>query len=148
MDCEICRFKDNHQLLETKYWSINLSEDQYYLGRCFVTLKRHCGDLADLNEKEQKDFFKIVKKLEAAIRKAFGADLFNWGCLMNNSFEKKPWNPYVHWHVRPRYAKSVRFEGEIFEDKEFGSHYKRKTGKRVTKKAMNGIINRIKLNLS
>lgn len=148
MDCEICSTNSGNKLFETKYWSVTLSEDQYYLGRCSVTLKRHCGDLAELTKEEQRNFFEVVKKLENAIRKAFGANLFNWTCLMNSSFKKKPWNPHVHWHVRPRYSKNVEFEGEIFEDKEFGSHYERKTDKKVSEQAIDEIINRIKVNLS
>lgn len=126
---------------------IDLAEDQYYLGRCFVTLKRHCSDLADLSEEEQKDFFEVLKNLEDAIKKSFGAVLFNWGCLMNNAFKEKSWNPHVHWHVRPRYDKVVDFSEIVFEDKEFGSHYQRRTDRKLPYETIKEIIDKIKSNL-
>ena len=39
-------------------------EQQLYLGRCVVVLKRSCGDLADLEQDEILDFVGVVKELE------------------------------------------------------------------------------------
>lgn len=101
------------------------SKDQRYLGRCVVTLKRHCGDLAELKQEENSDFSKLVCDLESASKKAFNATMFNWTCLMNNAYQKKPYNPHVHWHFRPRYDNEVTFGGMIFKDELFGHHYSR-----------------------
>lgn len=126
-NCEICPFlKDNPlSVFNTKYWKINLSSDQSYLGRCYVVSRRHVGNLSKLTKSEWKDFEIIVKKLETTIRKTFKATMFNWTCLMNDAYRQKLPKPYVHWHFRPRYNHPVKFCGLIFEDPEFGYHYAR-----------------------
>ncbi|MCX6748585.1 MAG: HIT family protein [Candidatus Pacearchaeota archaeon] len=131
-------------IFETKYWKIVLAEDQYYLGRCYIILKRKCGDLADLSEKEILDFLELVKKLEKAIKKSFNATMFSWGCLMNNAYRNKYPKPQVHWHFRPRYIDKVEFGGLVFEDKEFGEHYTRKTDRKLSDEIRKKIIEKIR----
>ena len=89
--CDICKYSEDKESLifKTKYWRINLADDQYYLGRCYITLNRHLGDLADLSKEELLDFLELVKIIESAIRKSFNATLFNWGCLMNNAYQRE-----------------------------------------------------------
>lgn len=124
--CEVCTvLPTNHPIFETERWMVSLSSDQGYLGRCYVTLKEHKSDLADLTTEEWLEFSGVVKTLEEATRQAFGATLFNWGCLMNNAFQSSPALPHIHWHVRPRYQKPVLFEDIEFVDPEFGHHYDR-----------------------
>ncbi len=123
-NCEVCAFlPTNKTLFETDKWAISLAADQGYLGRCYVTLKQHKSDMAELTTDEWLEFAEVVKKLEAGIRQAFGATLFNWSCLMNNAFQVSPALPHVHWHVRPRYEKPIIFEGQEFVDPLFGHHY-------------------------
>lgn len=95
MDCSICRNMKNgqDQIYETRYWAVSLAADQGYLGRCYITLKRHCGDMAELEKTEWSDFAGLVKRLEDALRKAFGAAMFNWSCLMNDAYQNQPPNP-------------------------------------------------------
>lgn len=113
-------------LFETDYYEVFInSEDQAYLGRAVVELKRKCGTLSDLTNAEWLDFGNVVKKYETLISNSFGATMFNWTCLMNNAYQRNPPDPQVHWHVRPRYDHKVIFEGMEFEDKEFGKHYNR-----------------------
>ncbi|MBU3923784.1 MAG: HIT family protein, partial [Nanoarchaeota archaeon] len=73
------------KLFETKFWRVELNRDQAYLGRCVVVLKRECSSLSLVKEVEMVDFLKVIKKIEKKIRKVFGAENFNWSCLMNNS---------------------------------------------------------------
>lgn len=111
-------------IFETKHWLVFLAEEQLYLGRSVVVLKRQeCGDLADVNKEELIDFLHTVKRFEWALREVFGATMFNWTCLMNNAYREKEPKPHVHWHVKPRYNHVVTFAGEIFEDPNFGNHY-------------------------
>ena len=72
---------------------------------------------------ETLDFLEVVKKIETAIKKAFGATMFNWGCLGNHMYKKEIPNPHVTWHMMPRYRDKVLFNGETFEDEEFGEHW-------------------------
>lgn len=79
--------------------------------------------MADLTPEEWLDFAKLSKKIETSFKKAFGATMFNWACLMNNAYQEKNPKPHVHWHLWPRYSKPVVIQGIKFEDKEFGHHY-------------------------
>jgi diadenosine tetraphosphate (Ap4A) HIT family hydrolase len=125
--CNICEFvkKGENPVFETKYWMVLLASDQAYLGRCHVSLKRHCGDLAELKSEEWKDLLILIGKLERSVKVAFGADMFNWTCLMNMAYKNNPPNPHIHWHFRPRYSHPVDFGNLTFKDPEFGHHYAR-----------------------
>ncbi len=120
-----------------------MAPDQGYLGRCYVTLKDHKTDMAELTNDEWLEFAGVVKRLEAGMREAFGATLFNWSCLMNNAFQVSPALPHVHWHVRPRYEKAVIFEGEEFTDPLFGHHYDPGQTKKVSDDMLNSIKQKI-----
>lgn len=147
MECHLCKINHNEIIYETKYWLVHLAPDQTYLGRCYVTLKRHCGDLAELKKEEMLDFLEIVKRLESAMKKAFNAIMFNWTCLMNNAYREKNPNPHVHWHFRPRYNHKIKFAGLEFEDKNFGEHYLSGTNRKISKEVKEKIIKEIKQNL-
>ena len=148
MTCDICGFVENadNSIIETKRWIVLLASDQAYLGRCYITLKRHCGDLTKIKKDEWLGFFEILKRLEKAITKAFNPDLFNLTCLMNLAYQNSPPNPHVHWHLRPRYKNKVKFNGLTFVDPEFGHHYAREHERsmEVDQSIQNEIINRIK----
>lgn len=148
MKCYSCQKPNKDGLIfETKFWKIIIASDQAYLGRCYVTLKRHCGDLAKLENSEWSDFIELVKKLESVLKKSFNATMFNWTCLMNNAYQNDPPNPHVHWHFRPRYNHKVEFAGEVFEDPEFGHHYSRERKQEVSDIVKNKIVDKIKENL-
>ncbi len=134
-------------IFETKYWEVYLNPDQYYLGRSAVVAKRDVGSLSDLKEEEWLDFAALVKKFESTLKKAFEATMFNWACLMNDAYQNDPPAPHVHWHLRPRYKKSVEFAGIKFEDKEFGHHYARSTDSQVPEEVFQKIVWRIKESL-
>jgi len=147
MKCMFCERTSEGLIHETSYWRVVLAFEQSYLGRCLVVLKRHCGDLAELRPEEWSDFAELVKKLESALRKAFGATMFNWTCLMNNAYQHDPPNPHVHWHFRPRYDHEVKFAGVVFRDPGFGHHYDRMRVQRVSEDVKRKIIEEIKQNL-
>jgi diadenosine tetraphosphate (Ap4A) HIT family hydrolase len=109
---------------ESRYWNVYLfSADQRYLGRSVVGLKRHSPSLADLTRGEWDDLQAVIRVMENAARKLFGAAGFNWSCLMNNAFKRDPPKPHVHLHFLPRYRAPVKFQGMLFEDLLFGNHY-------------------------
>lgn len=147
--CGICRLLPNGDpILNTQYWQVIIAPDQGYLGRCYVTLKEHKGDLAELTREEWLDYAEIVKKLETAVRSAFGAIVFNWGCLMNNAFQVSPATPHIHWHLIPRYDKTIDFDGMGFIDPLFGHHYDREQSQKVSEETLRRIQAKIKENLS
>ena len=55
---------------------------------------------------------------------------------MNNSYQKKPYTPHVHWHFRPRYEQPVTINNVTFEDPEFGFHYDRDQHNEVDAKTL------------
>jgi len=148
MECAICGFtkKGDNSIFETENWIVSLASDQAYLGRSYVTLKRHCGDLAELKSEEWNELFGLIGKLEKSVRKAFGADLFNWTCLMNLAYQNNPPNPHIHWHFRPRYGRPVKFARLTFTDPEFGIHYAREHERslKVSEDVQQKIIQEIK----
>lgn len=127
MECISCLApKANELVFETDFWKITLSVDQAYLGRSYVTLKRHCGSISELSPTEWEDLRNVIKKLESALKSSFGADMFNWTCLMNLAYQNNPPNPHVHRHFRPRYRQPVELGEQTFTDDEFGHHYNSK----------------------
>ena len=147
-ECGICQLLLNSDpIFRTKYWEIIIAPDQGYLGRCYVTLIEHKADLAELTEEEWLDYVEIVKKIEEAIRSAFGAIVFNWGCFMNTAFQVSPATPHVHWHLRPRYDKTISFDGIDFRDPLFGYHYDTGQSHKVSEGTLSNIRAKIKENL-
>lgn len=113
-----------HQVFETRNWVVVLnSNDQHYLGRSIIILKRHAPTLESVSDAEWLDYKQLVGIFAKAASEAFGAEHFNWTFNMNHAFRENPPRPHVHGHVRPRYRNEVKFAGLTFEDRKFGSHY-------------------------
>ena len=139
------KVEEEFMLFETKFWKVILSEEQSYLGRCVILLKRDCGELSKVTSDELLDFHEnVVKKLESTFKKVFDATMFNWGCLMNNAYKKENPKPHVHWHLRPRYNHDVEFAGKKFQDPDFAHHYNRGRKDFVSKELLKKISDEIK----
>ena len=126
-NCGICKLlpTETNPVTITPDWVVNLAPDQGYLGRCYVTSRRHLPSLSSVLSDQWLDFSQVVEEFESTAKRAFGAELFNWGCLLNDAYQVDPPAPHVHWHVRPRYRKPVEFAGQTFIDPNFGHHYDR-----------------------
>jgi hypothetical protein len=125
-NCSWCNLseKDKQFLVyESTFWSIFLADEQDYIGRCILVLKRHCGSLSELTDDEWEELHKLVYKVETCIKTALGATLSNWSCLMNSFYKDSDPNPHLHIHVRPRYDKPVMLNGNTYIDNEFSHHY-------------------------
>jgi len=145
MDCICCQKPKSENLIyQSDLWKIELAADQTYLGRCYVTLQRHCGDIAEMTKDEWDEFTEIVKKLENALKKSFHSTMFNWTVLMNDAYKVEPPNPHIHWHFRPRYNHEIKVGKETFKDPNFAHHYQRGTNRKVPKTTIKKIINEIK----
>lgn len=127
MACPICSWSpNNHEyrfLFETKYWRVVIAPNQSLVGRCVVHLKRHVGDVADLDQNELIEWLTVVRNLEAALRSAFGATMFNWSCYMNHSYRENVPDPHLHWWAVPGYDHPLTIGDWTFEDPDFGSPY-------------------------
>ena len=135
------------KITETPYWIVELNSDQAYLGRCYISLKRPCGDLAELGEDEILDFLNLVKAMENSLKKSFGAIMFNVGCLMNNAYKSENPRPQVHWHFIPRYNHAVEVGGTEFKDAEFAHHYNNNRHFNTGPEVLNKIAEEIRRNL-
>ena len=90
--CEWCNLSEadkKYLLSDTKYWTLYLADEQDYIGRCIIVLKRHCGSLPELKDDEWMELILLIQKYETCIKTVFHAEHYNWSCLMN-SFYKSP----------------------------------------------------------
>ena len=125
-NCDWCNLSiedQQFQLYESKSWSVFLSDEQDYIGRCILVLKRHCNSLSGLTDDEWDELHDLICKVEACLKAVLGAALCNWSCLMNSFYKESTPDPHLHIHVRPRYDKPVMLNGSIYTDSEFGHHY-------------------------
>lgn len=67
------------------------------------------------------ELHQVIRQLEQAVKEAFGADVCNWECLMNNAV-KAGQPTHVHWHLYLRYLGGATFAGEEFPDPKWPRH--------------------------
>ncbi len=126
-ECEICPLlvgqtaADDNVILQTERWVAVLDKNQCYLGKSFITLRQHKETLSDLDEADWMELHHVIRQLERAVKEAFGADVCNWECLMNNAV-KAGQPTHVHWHLHPRYLAGATFAGEEFPDPKWPRH--------------------------
>lgn len=126
-DCEICPLlvgqtaADDNVILQTERWVAVLDRNQCYLGESFITLRQHKETLSELDEVDWMELHQVIRQLEQAVKGAFGADVCNWECLMNNAV-KAGQSTHVHWHLHPRYLADTVFAGEEFPDPKWSRH--------------------------
>lgn len=98
---------------EYDLWKLQLHRNQCYLGRCVIILNRHLEDILEISDVERDELFVIGNKLKHALQECFSPDLFNYSSLGNEV-------RHVHFHVTPRYERSVEFGGITFTDARWG----------------------------
>ena len=121
--CNLSEEDKQFRVYESKSWSVFLSDEQDYIGRCIFVLKRHCNSLSELTDDECDELHNLICKVEACLKAVLGAALCNWSCLMNSFYKESSSDPHLHIHVRPRYDKPVMINGNTYSDSEFGHHY-------------------------
>ena len=121
--CSLSEEDKQFQLYESQSWSVFLSDEQDYIGRCILVLKRHCRSLSELTEDEWAELREVIGKVEGCLKVVLGAALCNWTCLMNDFYKDSSPDPHLHIHVRPRYDRPVTINGNTYPDSEFGHHY-------------------------
>ncbi len=116
----------------TKHWKIVYVPNQAYLGRTVITSQRHFGTYEEMTDEEADEYRGILREFLPAVQKTFNVTHFNVAYLMNMAYnaqkpepafkDGKP-NPHFHWHVIPRYDGTREFNGEHFEDPDFGNSF-------------------------
>lgn len=104
------KFKIEELLIcETKYWCWSLRPEQSTLGAGVLSLKRGCPVFSELNQEEFCDLNNIIKIIEKTLKKTFSYDIINYLMLM--MVDKQ-----VHYHVIPRYERTIMFAGISWND--------------------------------
>lgn len=101
-----------------KHWDVYLHENQCYLGRVFVLLKRDEGieDFLAIEGEVREEFFQIGEDVKAALKALFQPDRMNYAALSNTS-------PKIHVHIVPRYEQPREFFDMVFQDARWGKNY-------------------------
>jgi len=94
---------------EFRYWSWSVRPVQSTLGAGILSLKRPVPDWADVSAQENAELSIAVGALEKRLRRRFAYDKINYLMLMMI-------DPYVHFHVLPRYSKDKSFQGQVWHD--------------------------------
>ena len=142
--CNLSEEDKQYQVYETAFWSVYLSDEQDYIGRCILVLKRHCSSMSEMNEDEWEDLRKLICKVETCLKTVLGATLCNWSCLMNSFYKVSEPDPHLHIHVRPRYDEPLVVNGRTYIDSEFGHHYAVKKGGEISDKDREEVFTRLK----
>ena len=142
--CSLSEEEKRFQLCESAYWSVFLADEQDYIGRCILVLKRHCASMTELTEDEWEDLRRLICKVETCLKTVLGAALCNWSCLMNSFYKDPEPDPHLHIHVRPRYARPVTVNGNTYADGEFGHHYAVKKSGAMPVKDKEEVLARLK----
>lgn len=90
-------------------WRVSVRPAQPTIGSLVLSLGRECTSLGELSESEGRDFIVACDKLERLLAKCFSPDKFNYLALMMV-------DPQLHFHVLPRYSRTVSGLGGEFED--------------------------------
>ena len=146
-NCDWCNLSEKEKqylVCETAFWSVFLSDEQDYIGRCILVSKRHCGSLSELTEEEWEELRQLIRKVETCFKTVLGATLCNWSCLMNSFYKSSDPNPHVHIHVRPRYKTPVTINGHMYADADFGRHYSLRQNNMVSGEDMQVIFRKMK----
>lgn len=104
------KFNEKQNLIkEYRFWKLLLKEEPNKLGRLVAILKREAFPLQNITSEEMVEYSIIVKEVEPALNKAFGAYLVQH---LHLAFVDKQ----IHFHIIPRYKNNVECAGLIWAD--------------------------------
>ncbi|MDR7239045.1 HIT family protein [Neobacillus drentensis] len=111
-DCMYC-MKDERrdnlmiEICQLEVSTVFLFKEQTYTGRCNVVYKDHVKELFQLNPDELAAFMNDVKKVAAAVDKAFQPNKINYGAYGDTLH-------HLHMHIVPKYEGKENW-GSTFE---------------------------------
>lgn len=130
MKLKFTRRKRGILLKKHRYWTVYLSNNQYYLGKLKILLnRRRVIDLGDLKKPEIRELFQIMKIYRKALMKCFKPDLFNYATLGNQV-------RHHHWHIIPRYKTKRKVNNVVFKDAHWNTPPWPAPYKKIDKKAI------------
>jgi diadenosine tetraphosphate (Ap4A) HIT family hydrolase len=100
---------DDLHLADCGGWRLSLRPGQLTLGSLVLSLRSGATDLAALSPEEGRDMAAGFGLAETLLRETYGAVRLNLLCLMMQ-------DPVVHFHILPRYDRSIERHGAIWTD--------------------------------
>ncbi len=140
-DCSLCRSDLAPILGESTYWRLVLNTNQNLLGKCFLVLRRHVESVTALSAAEWSALQPEIARATHILEVAFRPDHFNYAFLQNQ-------DRHVHLHILPRYATERRFEGLLFWDPEYPSHYDPSHTQRLPEAQLTSLANTLRHSLT
>jgi diadenosine tetraphosphate (Ap4A) HIT family hydrolase len=102
------RPQDNTVAL-TDHWHIVLRPKQVTLGALIALPTSFIADFDGIADDAAADLFRVIGASERALRSAFSPDRFNLIAAMMK-------DPFVHFHLLPRYETERSFGGTSWKD--------------------------------
>jgi diadenosine tetraphosphate (Ap4A) HIT family hydrolase len=104
-------------LYSTRFWILQLHENQSYLGRCVLILRRDShGSLVDLRPLEWQHLRRQLSRYQKWMSTVFKPDRFNYAQLGNTY-------PQLHVHCVPRYKSPRTWGKRQIADKRWGDNW-------------------------
>jgi len=100
---------------EYTHWIILLRPSQVTLGSLVLAAKGEFRSLPELPPEAFRELQDVTREMEVALTEAFAFDRINYLLLMMV-------DPHVHFHVIPRYSRTINFAGAAFEDSGWPGH--------------------------
>ena len=94
---------------EYKHWVVLLRPEQVTVGSLVLAAKSEAIHLGQLSVEEWAEFALVLKEVETLLTSTYGAEKFNYLALMMV-------DPNVHFHLVPRYSKTVLLEDIEYSD--------------------------------
>lgn len=120
-DCIFCeKFKkkkdqENLILYQTRYAFVMMNKFPYNNGHVMVVPKRHCHDLDELNDRELRELFHLLKASTQILKSSLHPHGFNIG--INIGRAGGAGEEHIHFHIVPRWIGDTNFMPILGETK-------------------------------
>ncbi len=96
-------------VMEGEHWIGIVRQKQITVGSLVILLRREEPEMGGVSAQEAAELFVMTGQLQTRLGETFGAERYNLIAAMM----KDPW---VHFHLIPRYSKVVNFNDRTWED--------------------------------
>lgn len=100
---------EEFEILKLDKWLISLRPQQPTIGSMVLTLNRKCETFGDIDFNEGCDLSKAFQIIQKGLANSFKPEKINYLALMMVDNQ-------VHFHVIPRYSKSIYLNKKEFKD--------------------------------
>lgn len=115
VSCAYCMIGENDELVDAfgipvcdlPASRLILFKEQSHRGRCIVASKSHVDDISDLDESESAAFMADVRRVAAAMHRAFSPAKINFGAYGDTMH-------HLHFHLVPKYQDDPFEFGDVF----------------------------------